>query len=57
LQQGSIKEVDLAEDFGEQFAAQLAPARHDRRLNDAVIERAREIAAQKYGTEKWLRRR
>jgi lipoate-protein ligase A len=57
LQQGSIQSVDLDEGFSGRFAAQLAPICHQRRLNGAVIERAHEIAAQKYCTEKWLRRR
>lgn len=57
LQQGSIQYVDLAEDFAGRFAAQLAPICHERQLNGAVIECAHEIAAQKYGTVKWLRRR
>ena len=56
LQQGSIQRVDLAEDFAGRFAAQLASTRHYRQLNGAVIEHANEIAAQKYGTEMWLRR-
>lgn len=57
LQQGSIQNVALAAEFAPRFAAELAPICHDRRLNGAVIARAQEIAAQKYATEKWLRRR
>jgi lipoate-protein ligase A len=57
LQQGSIQHVDLAEDFADRFAAQLASTCHNRQLNGAVIEHANEIAAQKYGTDMWLRRR
>ena len=57
LQQGSIQHVDLAEDFADRFAAQLASTRHYRQLNGAVIEHANEIAVQKYGTDTWLRKR
>lgn len=57
LQQGSIQHVDLAEDFADRFAAQLASDCDYRQLNGAVIKRANEIAAQKYGTDTWLRRR
>ena len=57
LQQGSIQRVDLAEDFAGRFAAQLASTCHYRQLNGAVIARANEIAAQKYGTDTWLRKR
>ena len=57
LQQGSIQNVDLPEDFGEQFAAQLTENCDYRQLNGAVLERATEIAAQKYGTDTWLRKR
>ena len=57
LQQGSIQGVDLAEDFAGRFAAQLASSRHYRQLNGAAIEQANEIAAQKYSTDTWLRKR
>jgi len=57
LQQGSIQHVDLPEDFGDRFAAQLTENCDHRQLNGAVIEHANEIAAQKYGTDMWLRRR
>jgi lipoate-protein ligase A len=57
LQQGSIQHVDLAGDFAGRFVAQLASTRHYRQLNGAVIEHANEIAAQKYGTDTWLRKR
>ena len=57
LQQGSIQHVDLPEDFGERFAAQLTENCDYRQLNGAVLECATEIAAQKYGTDTWLRKR
>jgi lipoate-protein ligase A len=57
LQQGSIQHVDLAEDFGERFAQELSPQRIGQELNGPILDRAREIAANKYGTAAWLRRR
>jgi lipoate-protein ligase A len=57
LQQGSIQQVDLAEDFGEQLAAQLAGSCEPRQLNGSLVERAQQIAAQKYGTTGWLQKR
>ena len=57
LQQGSIQHVDLPEDFEMRFAAQLSVEVTIQELNGALLERAREIAEQKYGTDAWLRRR
>jgi lipoate-protein ligase A len=57
LQQGSIQHVDLAEDFGERFAQELSPQRIGQELNGPILDRAREIAANKYGTAAWQRRR
>jgi lipoate-protein ligase A len=57
LQQGSIQHVDLAQDFADRFAAQLAENCHRPQLNGTIIECAHEIAAQKYGTDMWLRRK
>jgi lipoate-protein ligase A len=57
LQQGSIQHVDLAEDFAGRFAGQLTENCDYRQVNGAVIGRASEIAAQKYGTDTWLRKR
>ena len=57
LQQGSIQHVDLAPDFEMRFAQELASESIARELNGSILDRAREIAAQKYGTDAWLRRR
>jgi lipoate-protein ligase A len=57
LQQGSIQHVDLAQDFGIQLAARLADGCQHRQLNGSIVERAHQIAGQKYGTTAWLQRR
>lgn len=57
LQQGSIQHVDLAADFETRFARELSAEPTTLELNGSILDRAREIAAQKYGTDAWLRRR
>jgi lipoate-protein ligase A len=57
LQQGSIQEVVLGQDFEMRFADHLSKECVVQKLSDAILERASEIAAQKYGTEAWLRKR
>jgi lipoyl(octanoyl) transferase len=57
LHQGSIRDVDLAEDFGERFAQALSAVCTDRKMNDDVLKRARELAEHKYGTDIWLQKR
>jgi lipoate-protein ligase A len=57
LQQGSIQNVDLGEEFGEAFASQLTDNCYSRELHGSVLKRAEQIAEQKYGTDAWLRRR
>jgi lipoate-protein ligase A len=57
LQQGSIQGVDLENGLAERFAVELSNNCEPRSLQKAVQCRAREIAAQKYGAEAWLRKR
>jgi lipoyl(octanoyl) transferase len=57
LQQGSIQGVDLENGFAELFATKLSNSCEPRSTPKAVECRAREIAAQKYGAEAWLRKR
>ena len=57
LHQGSIQHVDLAPDFAERFARELCDVPCAGSLSEAVLERARQIAEQKYQTVDWLRRR
>ncbi len=57
LHQGSIQNVDLANGLAERFAKTLSNNRETRCLPNAVHYRAEEIAARKYATEDWLRKR
>ena len=57
LQQGSVQNVDLPADFEKSLARQLSSRCEVKSLNGDILERAREIADQKYGTAGWLRRR
>ena len=57
LQQGSIQGIDLENGLSERFAVELSNNCQPQSLPKAVRCRAREIAAQKYGAEGWLRKR
>ena len=57
LQQGSIQNVDLRNGFDDRFATELCDDFVLAKLDDALISRAEEIAARKYATPSWLRRR
>ncbi|MEO5719610.1 MAG: lipoate--protein ligase family protein [Chthoniobacterales bacterium] len=56
LHQGSIQLPGLDESFRERFAAALAPELQQKEILPPVLERAATLAAEKYGTEEWLRR-
>jgi len=68
LQQGSIQlatgrvrptggHVDLPKGFETRFARELSGNCAEQRIENGILNRAREIATRKYGTDKWLRRR
>src|SRR5205807_9977598 len=57
LHQGSIQHVDLGNGLAERFASELSDRCSPKFLDERVIERAQEIAAQKYGTVAWLQKR
>ena len=57
LQQGSIQGIDLENGLSERFAVELSNNCQPQSLPKAVRCRAREIAAQKYGADAWLRKR
>jgi lipoate-protein ligase A len=57
LHQGSIQEPHLPERFRDDFALALCERRKTRTLAPELIGRAELIAATKYGTEEWLKRR
>jgi lipoate-protein ligase A len=57
LQQGSIQQIELAQDFVPRFADELSTNWIAKELNKPTIDRATEIADQRYVTADWLRRR
>jgi lipoate-protein ligase A len=57
LQQGSIQGIDLQSDLAQRFARELSTDRSERKVDEKILNRARGLAEQKYGTESWLRRR
>jgi lipoate-protein ligase A len=57
LQQGSIQHPDLPHDFASRLVQKLYPNTQMLDLRPDFIEYAQGIAAQKYATEQWLRRR
>lgn len=57
LQQGSIQGIDLEIGLSERFAIELSNNCQTQSLQSTVRCRAREIAAQKYGADAWLRKR
>jgi lipoyl(octanoyl) transferase len=57
LQQGSIQNVDLALAFAKNVAAELSQNCVERAIDRQLIERAQQIAGEKYATPSWLRRR
>src|SRR5437763_17009676 len=57
LQQGSIQDVDLANQFADQFAYELCSKCDHKTLDECLIARAHEIAEEKYESATWLRKR
>ena len=57
LQQGSIQGVDLENGLAQRFIQALAADYSERKLDDEILNRARELVEQKYGTDGWLRKR
>ena len=57
LQQGSIQGIDLQNDLAQRFARELSVDCRELTLDDEILNRARELAEQKYGTDVWLRKR
>ena len=57
LHQGSIQRPDLPEKFRDDFAHSLCERFEKKAVEPGLLEGAQEIAAAKYGTDAWLRRR
>ena len=56
LHQGSIQLPDLSKAFRDRFASALSKKVEHEEIPPQVVERAAELAVEKYGTEAWLRR-
>jgi lipoate-protein ligase A len=57
LQQGSIQGFAMQTDLAQKFAQALSTNCGEFELNEEFLERAKDLAQQKYGTESWLRKR
>jgi lipoyl(octanoyl) transferase len=57
LQQGSIQGVPTNTDLTQKFAQALSQNCSEFELNAEILQRARELAQRKYGTDSWLRMR
>src|SRR4051794_32356300 len=57
LQQGSIQNVDLAPDFEKSLGAELSMHCHENTIERQFIQRAQQIAKEKYAMTAWLKRR
>ena len=55
LQQGSIQCDGQTQDLPAELARKLSPQSEIRLIDDGIVERADGIAAEKYGTQAWLR--
>ena len=56
LHQGSIQIPDLSEAFRDRFARALAAQIQSEEFAPQILERAAVLAAERYGTDEWLRR-
>jgi lipoate-protein ligase A len=57
LHQGSIQGVELENGLAKRFAQELSANCSEREIDRKVLNRARELAQCKYGTDAWLRKR
>jgi lipoate-protein ligase A len=57
LQQGSIQNVALPQNFGDQFAQALCPSVVPCAIAADLVERAAQLSQSKYAAEHWLKRR
>jgi len=57
LQQGSIQGIKLGNSLTDQFVRALSANCRERKLDDEILNRAGELAEQKYGADAWLQKR
>jgi lipoyl(octanoyl) transferase len=56
LQQGSIQSIRIDSDLVQRFAGALSADCCRRDITEELLQRARELARQKYGADSWLRK-
>jgi lipoyl(octanoyl) transferase len=56
LQQGSVQRIRIDSDLTQRFAETLSADSSRREITEEVLQRALELARQKYGADSWLRR-
>jgi lipoyl(octanoyl) transferase len=57
LQQGSIQGITIKTDLAQKFAQALSTNCNEFEVNEEILQRARDLAQQRYGTDSWLRKR
>jgi lipoate-protein ligase A len=57
LQQGSIQGINVDGRLAGRFAGALSINRSEYKISEKILDRARELAEQKYGTHSWLHKR
>ena len=57
LQQGSIQGIAIKAALAQKFADALSPGYRVFAINEEILQRAHELAHQKYGSDSWLRKR
>ena len=56
LHQGSVQRIGIDSDLAQRFAETLSADCSRREIAEKLLQRARELARQKYGADSWLRR-
>src|SRR5262245_9448362 len=57
LQQGSIQGINMGTNLAQHFALALSAHCREFEADEEILQRAHELAEQKYGTDFWLRKR
>jgi len=57
LQQGSIQNISIHSELAQRFAGTLSADCRWREITEKLLQRARELARQKYGADSWLRKK
>ena len=56
VQQGSVQSISIGSDLAQRFAGALSADCSRCEITEKVLQRARELARQKYGADSWLRK-